>query len=257
MPTEEDNFDAEIEALDTESQGQNAGDDTSDTSSTDDTGVEVEGDDGQGSGGGSGQAGADGEAQAGSVTPGRAEGRIARQQRELQELREREGNTLRELNELKVQMQRLTQPQQETPQQRADRLAAMTDYERMQYLLDESNKRNDQQLQAINFQNNERMDQEAYARRMESDSRAKKYQPEVEALLGEFRKMGFFPKREACYFYLLGMKVANAKTPSRGQQAGVQQRQRAQATRPVSAGADVGASRRVKSLEDRLDGQLL
>jgi hypothetical protein len=255
MPTEEDNFDAEIEALDKEGSTEGEGGSAPlDDDATEHPGSEVEGDDQQGRGT---EAGADGEAQARGVTPGRAEGRIARQQRELQELREREGSTLRELNELKSQMQRLTQPQQETPQQRADRLAAMTDYERMQYLLDESNRRNDQQLQVLNFQNNERADVDAYTRRMEIDSRAKKYQPEVEALLGEFRKMGFFPKREACYFYLLGMKVANAKTPSKGQQTGVTQRRQAQASRPVASGGDVGRSRAIKSLEDRLDGQLL
>jgi hypothetical protein len=183
--------------------------------------------------------------------------RQARLARELKETKERALQHERELNDIKARLAQATQPRGETPEQRQARLDQMTTEERFSFLLAESDQRNQLMLRQQQFQMEERADQQAFQSRMADDPRAKKYAQEVEQTLQSFRQSGVYPKREAVYAYVLGLKVMNAKKGVRGQTEGVQRRRDATNTRPATTGGDVGRAGRGRSLEQKLDGVLL
>jgi hypothetical protein len=247
MPTDEDNFDETLKEID-EGSEDNAGSE-GDADDTLDAGTEREVDDGEGTG----QEAAAPGSEAGAVKPSRGEARFQRLSRELRETKERELARQREFDEMKYRLQQMTQPQQETPQQRQQRLDMMTTEERMAYLLQESEARNQQQIQQMRFFSDDRADQQQYAQRMATDKRAEKYRPEVENLLAAFRQQGLNPRREAVYFYVLGQKVANANGKA-SQASGVRQRAAAQRTNPGNSAGDVGRAQRTRTLEQKLDG---
>lgn len=181
----------------------------------------------------------------------------ARLRKELQDLKERDLAREREFNELKGRLQQAAQPRGESPEQRQARLDAMTTEERLTYLWQESEQRNQQQRQYDQFMNNDRADQQTYAALAAADKRAAKYRDEVEATLRTFRQNGVNPAREHVYYYVLGQKVAKARKAAAGQTEGVARRQAASRTSPATTGGDVGRAQRGRNLEQKLDGVLL
>lgn len=210
-----------------------------------------------------GQEPEDAEGQEGLDEPrvGRRERRVQALRREAQEANERAAKFERELNEERQRARQPQQPQTETPEQEANRLALMTVDERVEYRLAKAQRQNELQMNLLRFQHADATDKAAYEAKSAYDPRYKKYQPEVERLLAEERGRGNYGlPRETILFYVLGKKVAENRTREKQRERGRENIRRQQA-RADSGRGDIPATRQrqgsgntLADLERRLDG---
>lgn len=190
---------------------------------------EGDSDDGEGEGEGQGPEGRDGDegsagegddegpdADAGAVDAGqqrpagRAGGRIARLAREKREAEERAADLRRRLDALEHERRPAAEPQQETPEQEAQRLALMTPEEKMEYRMEKMQRELRAASQRAEFVTMDTADKAAFDARAAADPRRAKYAPLVEQRLQEMRRNGANAPREAVLYYMIGERVMNA-----------------------------------------------
>ena len=216
----------------TESEQGEVGDDGKDASEGDGTDVEEEG-----------QV---------EAKPSRAETRFQRLANEAKEAREESARVRRELDEFKASQRQ--QAQQETPDQIAQRMALMTPEERLEYKLDQAERRNGQQMANMQFQMQDSGDKSAFHALCASDPTAARYKDRVESKLTELRSQGQNVSREALFTFMFGQDVRAKSGQAKAKQGkdGERRIQR-QKVAPGNSRGDATANRRgEQSLEDKL-----
>ena len=191
--------------------------------------------------------------------PSRGEQRQQRLANELKEARQRETDLNRRLD-LALTARTSPQPQGETPDARAQRLALLTPEERIREELQETRREFAAIAQRQQFTTLEAGDRAAFQAKATVDPLYKKWEPKVEAELTQLRGQGMNVERERLMYYLIGKAAVEARGANKGtQRAAGAQRVRQQTTRPGNSGSDVQAQRRERgnSLERRLENQSL
>ena len=192
--------------------------------------------------------------------PSRAESRIETLRREIKERDQRLAETNRRIDTL-LAGQRYTQPQGETAEQRATRLALMTPEERIAESLAAAETRHSQQLQHIQATVQDSTDKAAFQAKATVDPLYAKWAPKVEARLAEARNhpdpsQRFNVPREALFYYMIGeAAIAGRKSKDvTAQRTRATQRVASARTRPAGGRSDTGADRRgaTDDLERRL-----
>jgi hypothetical protein len=200
------------------------------------------------------------EAQPGQQQPSRGESRQRALANELKEARQREADLNRRLD-LLLQGQQPRQPQGESPEARATRLALMSPEERITAELNDAKQGFAREMFQTRLQLQESSDKAAYQAKATVDPLYKKWEPKVEAELTELRKQGQNVDREKLMYYLIGKSAVEGRQAAKpGQRAEAQRRVSSQRTRPSNSGSDVSANRRSgggNSLERRLENQSL
>jgi hypothetical protein len=195
-----------------------------------------------------------------SQQPSRGESRQRALANELREARQREADLNRRLD-LLIQGQQPRQPQGETPEARANRLALMSPEERITAELNDAKQGFAREMLQTRLQLQESSDKAAYQAKATVDPLYKKWEPKVEAELTELRKQGQNVDREKLMYYLIGKSAVEGRQAAKpGQRAEAQRRVSSQRTRPSNSGSDVSANRRSgggNSLERRLENQSL
>lgn len=168
-----------------------------------------------------------------------AEERAAAVERELAGLRQREQQ----------------QSQHQTQQQREARLAEMSESERLEFLLAESNQRTQLQLNEIRFNSWDQSDKaEFQALRATKPALASVTDAEIEQALATMRANGTNAPRSSVATFLIGQKAIDRvpKAKAAGQRAAAAGRER-QTVRPTSGRGDVtaGSGRRVSEAAAR------
>lgn len=147
------------------------------------------------------------------------------------------------------------QPQGETPEQRAQRLALLTPEERIREELNEAKHGFAVQMQRMQFTSQDGADRAAFQAKATVDPLYKKWSDKVEAELTTLRNQGMNTDREKLMYYLIG-KAAVEGRQANGARERVQAQRRVQQqrTRPANSGSDVAPRRdRGSSLERRLE----
>jgi hypothetical protein len=179
---------------------------------------------------------------------------------ELREARQREADLNRRLDTL-IQGQARPQPQGETSEARAQRLALLTSEERITAELNEAKQGFAREMFQTRLQLADSSDRSAYQAKATVDPLYKKWEPKVEAELQELRKQNQNVDREKLLYYLIGKSAVEGRQAAKpGQRAEAQRRVNSQRTRPANSGSDVSANRRGgggNSLERRLENQSL
>ena len=159
----------------------------------------------------------------------------------------------RELQEFKAQQRQTAQ--QESPEQVAQRLALMTPEERLEYKLDQAERRNQQTMQSMQFQMQDSGDKSAFVALCASDPVAARYKDRVEAKLTELRSQGQNVNREALLTFLVGQDVRTRGGAAKNkQQKDGQRRTERQSVRPGNSRGDSQPNKRgEKTLEERLE----
>jgi len=192
--------------------------------------------------------------------PSRGESRQRALANELREARQREADLNRRLDTL-IQGQARPQPQGETPDARAQRLALLTPEERITAELNEAKQGFAREMFQTRLQLADSSDRSAYQAKATVDPLYKKWEPKVEAELQELRKQNQNVDREKLLYYLIGKSAVEGRQAAKpGQRAEAQRRVNSQRTRPANSGSDVSANRRSgggNSLERRLENQSL
>jgi hypothetical protein len=197
----------------------------------------------------------DQERQAGERQPSRRDRRIETLTTEVSEARRRNDELNRRLDQL---LAGARQPQGETPEQRAQRLALLTPEERIQETLRESEVKHAREMQTLQFSILDGNDRAAFEAKATVDPLYAKWKPKVETELSQLRQQGQNVDREKLMYYLIGKNAVEArKQQGNGQRAGAQRRLQQQRTRPANSGSDTSANRRDRgnSLERRLENQ--
>ena len=124
----------------------------------------------------------------------------------------------------------------------------------MEFRLAESERRNQQNTQALQFQMQETADQAYFRGLVVSDPVAAKYASKVEAKLAEIRSKGQNVNREALLDLLVGQDIrAKRAGAATKQKQGAEKRIERQKASPTNSKGDTqGEKRGGKSLEDRL-----
>lgn len=162
---------------------------------------------------------------------------------ERRRLADENARITRELNELRSRPPTQQQPlqPQETPQQRADRLALMSPEERTTYLVEESLQRHTQQQNQVMGQLLDQADKTAFEGRCLNNPLLRKLAPQVETMHATLRSQGRPVDRDTVAKYLIGQKVLEQAGKAK---PGARERARRERARPVSAGGDVQPQRR-------------
>ena len=184
--------------------------------------------------------------------PSRAETRFQKLANEAKEAREESARVRRELDEFKASQRQ--QAQQESPDQVAQRLALMTPEERLEYKLDQAERRNSQTMANMQFQMQDAGDKSAFLALCASDATAARYTEKVEAELSRLRSQGQNVSREALFTYMLGKDIRSKSGAARAKQGKDGERRIArQKVAPGNSRGDRQPERRgEKSLEERL-----
>ena len=187
-----------------------------------------------------------------AAKPSRGESRFQRLANTAKEAREEAATARRELQEFKASQRQAVQ--QETPEQEAQRLALMTPEERLEFKLDKSERRNQQNMQAMAFQMQDGTDKSAFTALCTSDQTAARYRDRVEAKLAEIRSQGQNVNREALLDFLVGQDVRKKGGAARDRQAkdGERRIQRQKVAPGNNRGDSAPAKRGEKTLEERL-----
>lgn len=195
----------------------------------------------------------EGDEEAVDAKPSRAETRFQRLANEAKAAREEAAAARRETEELRRGQQSARQ-QQETQEQEAARLALMTPDERVEYKLDKAERRHQQQLQMLSFQQEDRADKMEFAAKAASNSVYAKYKDEVESRLTDLRAKGQNVSREALLKFVIGEQALNGAGSKKPAQA-AKKRVDAQRVNPGSSRGDTASSRGrgEPSLEKRLE----
>lgn len=185
--------------------------------------------------------------------PGRRENTIRALRREAQEAKEEAARTAREFREFRDNQGRGQPQQQEDPRAELERLAAMSPEERNAYNLDKATRQHQFELGRMRYEMADTNDKAEFKGRAVTDPRVKKYEPQVEQLLAQVRtNLGWNPKREVLYYYLIGQKVANSKGKVGERRQQGRDNVRRVATKPTTGRSDVPArGREGKSFEDK------
>lgn len=183
----------------------------------------------------------------------RAAERISRLSNEAREAKEEASRVRRELEEFKA-AQRQT-AQQESPEQAAQRLALMTPEERLEYKLDQAERRNQQTMQAMSFQMQDTSDKAAFSSLCATDAIASRYADRVETKLREIRAAGQNVNREALLDFMVGQDIRSKGGAARAkQQKEGNRRIERQGVKPTNSRGDNSPNKRgEKSLEERLE----
>ena len=136
----------------------------------------------------------------------RGETRFQKLSNSAREAGERAATAERKAQELERRLSQLEQPR-ETPDQIAQRLALMTPEERLEYKLDQAERRNEQRISALTFQNQDVSDRSAFSSLCTSNPTAARYRDRVEQRLGEIRSQGQNVSRESLFKFLVGEDV--------------------------------------------------
>lgn len=191
-------------------------------------------------------------------TLSRGEKRIAKLATEAREAREAANRISAQFQELQAQVIRQQgAPARIDPREEQERLAQMDPEQRTAYLLEQSDRKHQQQLGQMQFNMNDNLDRTEFNARVATDPRAARYKDEVEKALSAARQQGINPKRETLFYYLLGQKVANNQAKKQQASAG-QKRVAAATTRPTNTSGDVArGGKSGNTLEKRLSGLLI
>jgi hypothetical protein len=197
--------------------------------------------------------GTEAEGQEVEAKPSRAETRFQKLANEAKEAREEAAQARREIAEFKGQQRQ--QAQQESPDQVAQRLALMTPEERLEYKLDQAERRNSQTMANMQFQMQDTGDKSAFHALCASDSTAARYKDKVESELSRLRSQGQNVSREALFTYMFGQDVRSKSGAARAKQGkdGERRLQRQKVAPGNSRGDSQPAKRGEKSLEEKLE----
>jgi flagellar biosynthesis GTPase FlhF len=170
----------------------------------------------------------------------------------IRELRERAQREETARQNLERQMQELLartpQPQQETPQQEAERLALMTSEERMDYKLEKAQRQHQQQLQLLQRQHADAIDKQAFQQKVSGNKLVARFADQVEKELDAIRRQGGNVDRERLAHYLIGKAMAEkAAKDISVQKAQGARNVRQQTVRAGSSRSDVAGSGRRES----------
>lgn len=143
----------------------------------------------------------------------------------------------RRIAELQSQVAR---PPQETPQQRADRLALLAPEDRVREEIREEMRVHDARQQAVNRQLMDNSDRAAFNSMAASNPVAHRLAPEVERRLGALRAQGQDLPRHVVLTYLLGERALAQAGKAK---PGAQDRQRRQQAPPVDGRGDRAPAR--------------
>lgn len=124
--------------------------------------------------------------------------------RQFGELRQQLQRTNDELAALRAQQ---TQPRQESPQVRQARLAALSDTERMEFLLNETREEMRTQREVDRFNASDAADRARFDAIAQANPRYKKHAAEVERRLNLARQNGQNVPRETVLTYILGERM--------------------------------------------------
>ena len=193
--------------------------------------------------------------------PSRGEQRQQRLANELKEARQRESELNRRLDMALATRPQQPQPQGETPEARAQRLALLTPEERITAELQETKQTFAREMQVMRFTAVDGNDRAAFQAKATVDPLYKRWEPEVEAELAKLRTQGQTVEREKLMYFLIGKAAVEKRDGSKGtQRAEGQRRVASQRVRPSNSGSDIAANRRGdrgNSLERRLENQSL
>ena len=183
----------------------------------------------------------------------RAAARIEKLSTSAREATERAAAAETKARDLEARLARLEQPR-ETPEQVQQRMALMTPEERLEYKLDQAERRNQQNMQAMAFQMNDGNDKAAFTALRARDSVADRYADRVEAELTRLRTQGQNVSREALLDYMVGkdIRAKGGAAKSKQQKDGERRISRQTAAPGNSRGDSAPAKRGEKSLEDKL-----
>ena len=191
--------------------------------------------------------------------PSRGEQRQQRLANELKEARQRETDLNRRLD-LALTARTSPQPQGETPDARAQRLALLTPEERITADLHETKQGFARELYQMRMDQIDGTDRAAFQAKATVDPLFRKWEPKVEAELTILKNQNMKVDREKLMYYLIGKAAVEGRGAVKNtQRLQGQQRVRQQTTRPGNSGSDVQAQRRERgnSLERRLENQSL
>jgi hypothetical protein len=188
--------------------------------------------------------------------PSRGEKRFQTLASETKAARAEAAELRRKLEEVE---RRQTAPAPIDPRIEAERLAMMTPEERMDYRLEQAERRHQQQLAQIQFQTLDQMDRSEFQAQIANNPKLARWADEVEAELAKLRAQGQNVKRSVMASYIIGQKVLKQDPKATAKQkAAGQARIAAQKTSPGSSKGDASrGARGGKSLEDRLADQLI
>lgn len=195
----------------------------------------------------------EGQVAGGERKPSRGEQRFQRLSNESKEAKAEAAQLRRELQEFKAQQRQTAQ--QESPEQVAHRLALMTPEERLEYKLDQAERRNQQVMQGMQFQMRDTGDKSAFSSMCASNPTAARYKDRVEAKLVEIRSQGQDVSREALFKFLVGEDVVSRGGAAKNkQQKDGQRRTERQSVKPGNSRGDSQPNKRgEKTLEERLE----
>lgn len=182
--------------------------------------------------------------------PTRGENRVARLARETAEARAEAAAARREADELRQQRQ--TAQPSETQAQRQERLAAMTEGQRLEYLLNESNANTQAQLAQIKFESWDTGDRSEFKALCAANPAVAKLADKVEDALRQMRSTGQNASRETVAKYLLG-EMALSRAPraaAKGARTAAAGRERQQG-RPGAGRSDTAAPSGRKGGDER------
>jgi hypothetical protein len=169
-----------------------------------------------------------------------------------------------ELSEVRQRLDELTgrvnasSNQQESPDQRATRLALLSPEERIREELRESTSQHRRDLQLMQFQLAESSDRASFEAKATVDPLYKKWSSKVETELANLRRQGQNVQREQLFYYLVGKAAMDARgsAGSREQRRAAESRVRRATTKPTNTRSDTGTTartRQTQSLEKRLE----
>jgi hypothetical protein len=169
-----------------------------------------------------------------------------------------------ELSDVRRRLDELTgrvnapQLQQESPEQRATRLALLSPEERIREELRESTTQHRRDLQMMQFQLAENSDKASFEAKATVDPLYKKWSPKVEQELANLRRQNQNVSREQLFYYLVGKAAIEARdgAGSRQQRRAAESRVRRATTKPTNTRSDsapAARTRQTQSLEKRLE----
>jgi hypothetical protein len=200
-----------------------------------------------------------GDEEKGEVVAKRGSAQFAKLREERREERLRADRLERELQDLRRDREEArARASVESPEQLAARLALMSPEERIDYKLEQAEKRNSAILQQQQFTMSDQADRMEYQTKAATDPRYSKYAPEVEAKLAEARRTGGNPKREVVLKYILGEKLLANASKTEPQRKAAAASVKRQTTSPMNGKGDqVSAGRKTSSLAKRLENMQL
>jgi len=173
--------------------------------------------------------------------PSRGDRSIGELRKRARETAEANARLTRELDDLRRQVSRPAYQPQETPQQRADRLALLSPEDRVLTIAREEHQAFAQQQAFVNAQLLDNSDRAAFEARAAANPLARRLSGEVERRLADMRARGErLPSREVIFTYLVGERTLAAQNKGNIKASANRQRQ---AARPANSQSDIRPAR--------------